>query len=144
MPRPTKNTGTEIFDMDLAKRIYQFRVEFVAKKQKEAAEALGVSAPYLSSVEGGSRQPNFQLVDALATKFGLNQDWLRTGLGDKRIKNPEKPTAASSLSTVHMNVLSIMKSIKVLEANLSQAFKVIERQQKQIDELTNRLNQSGR
>lgn len=139
MPRPTKNTGTEIFDMDLAKRIYQFRVEFVDQKQKIAAEKIGVSAPYLSAVEGGTRQPNFQFVDSLATKFGLNQDWLSTGLGEKRIKNPSKPTAASSLQAVHTNVLSIMKSIKILEANLTQAYKIIQSQQIKLEELEQKI-----
>ncbi|MNR61384.1 hypothetical protein D3C85_1831280 [compost metagenome] len=72
--------------------------------------------------------------------FDLNSEWLSTGLGPMQTKTPEKPTAATSLSAVLREVLIIKKTLSVFEANLTQAYKLIEAQNKIIEDLQNKLS----
>ncbi|MEJ2905034.1 helix-turn-helix transcriptional regulator [Pedobacter panaciterrae] len=132
--------ATEIFDKDIAKRLYEFRTLFVSKSQKEAAEKLGLTPAWLSYAENGLRRVRMDVVEKLVKQYDLNMEWFTTGLGPKQNKNQAKPTAGSSLSSVHQEVLLIRKTLSIFEANLTQAFKIIETQQKQIDDLTKKLN----
>lgn len=140
MPRPTKKKDTEIFDKELAKRIYDFRTKYVDPKQKVAAEMLGVSASLLSAIENGTRHPTYFLTETLVTKFDMNMEWFTSGAGPKKINDPAKPSSESSLQAVHTNVLSIMKNIKILEANLTHAFKIIQSQDQRIQQLEQKIS----
>lgn len=132
---PNKPKTEPLFDMDLARRLYSFRVEFVDKVQKEAAKKLGVSPAYLSWAESGQRPINYNLVDKLANEFNMNRDWFSSGNGNRRTTGPEKATAGSSLQVVHTNVANIMKTIKILEKNLTHAYKQIEMLRQRVTEL---------
>ncbi|SMC52336.1 helix-turn-helix domain-containing protein [Pedobacter nyackensis] len=134
-----KSTATEIFSMDIAKRLYEFRTLFISKSQKEAAEKLDITPAWLSYMESGKRRVRMDVVEKMVRLFDLNAEWLSNGLGSKQTKTPNKPTAASSLSAVHQEVLIIKKTLSVFEANLTQAYKLIEAQNKIIEDLQNKL-----
>lgn len=134
-----KEKATAIFDKDIAKRLYEFRTIFVDKSQRKAAEKLGITNAWLSYAESGQRRVRMDLVEKLVKDYDLNSEWFTTGKGPKQTKNPEKPTAASSLSAVHQEVLIIKKTLTIFEANLTHAFKLIETQGKVIEELQRQL-----
>lgn len=134
-----KEKATAIFDKDIAKRLYEFRTLYISKSQKEAAEKLGITAAWLSYAESGQRRVRMDLVEKMVKDYDLNSEWFSTGLGPKQTKTPEKPTAASSLSTVHQEVMIIKKTLTVFEANLTHAYKLIETQGKIIEELQRQL-----
>ena len=55
----------------------RFRQLIAGRPQKEVAEVLGISQPYISRLARGSR-PSRELVQRLASVFGLDEDeWLR-------------------------------------------------------------------
>lgn len=134
-----KDKATEIFDKDIAKRLYEFRTLFVDKSQRQAALKLGITNAWLSYAENGKRRVRMDLVEKLVKDYDLNSEWFTTGKGPKQAKTKEKPTAASSLSSVHQEVLLIKKTLTIFEANLTHAYKLIETQGKIIEDLQRQL-----
>ncbi|WGQ09106.1 helix-turn-helix transcriptional regulator [Pedobacter gandavensis] len=134
-----KEKATEIFNNDIAKRLYEFRTLYVDKSQRQAAKKLGITNAWLSYAESGQRRVRMDLVEKLVKDYDLNSDWLTTGKGKKQVKTIDKPTAASSLSSVHQEVLLIKKTLTIFEANLTHAYKLIETQGKVIEELQRQL-----
>lgn len=128
-----------IFDKNIAKRFYDFRMTFISESQKEAADLLGTSSAMLSYYESGKRRVRMDIVQKMVVKFDLNSEWLATGLGNKQSKTPAKPTAASSLQSVHQDVTLIKKTLSIYEANLNHAYEVIESQSKAIELLRDEL-----
>lgn len=134
-----KKKHTDIFDNGVANRFHEFRVKYIDKGQEEAAKKLGVSQSWLSYAESGKRRIRLDVVETMVQKFHLNTEWLTTGRGPKQTKNPEKPTAASSLSGIATEVSIIRKTLEIFEANLAHAYTLIERQNLIIEDLKNQV-----
>lgn len=142
MPTTTFDTSKE--SKDYGNNFRRFRIKFIDKVQARAAEKLGISRGHLSSLESGRHRPSLELFERLIRDYNLNVDWLPHGLGDMQTTGPAKPTAATSLSQAHTEIEVMQKSMRILHSQLTTLFNIIEKQQKQIDELTDRLNQSNR
>lgn len=54
--------------------------------QDEFAERMGISKNYVSLIENGKRIPSPRLVSDICREFGVNENWLKTGNGEKKIK----------------------------------------------------------
>jgi transcriptional regulator with XRE-family HTH domain len=50
--------------------------------QAEFAERIKISRTYLASIEERKRKVNERVISLIATAFGINEQWLLTGLGD--------------------------------------------------------------
>lgn len=137
---PAKKKAPEGFkSKDLANNLYEFRIIYIDKEQKAAAEKLSMPPSTLSQMESAKRPINIELLIKLITQYKLNVEWLTTGLGDKQINTLAKPTAATSLSTVNQELLILRKAIAIFEVQVSTAYKHIEKQAGLISNLTERL-----
>jgi len=133
-------TTTDLFDKDIAKRLFTFRTKHIAKQQKKAAELIGISPPWLSFMESGKRRVRMDIVETLVKKFNLNPEWFATGNGPEKLSSPAKVTPATSLNNIHDEVLVIKNMLEMFEANLTHAYKIIENQGKQIETLQKQLD----
>ena len=130
-----KKKQTDQFAKGLANRFHEFRVKHISENQIEAAKKLGTSQSWLSYAESGQRRIRLDVVETMVRDFDLNSEWLTTGNGPMKNKNPEKRTPSSSLSEVANNVMIIRKTLEVFEANLGHAYSIIETQGKIIEQL---------
>lgn len=48
--------------------------------QKDLANSLNVSTPYIAAIEQGKQMPNTQLIMSLKEKFNISSDWLLFGI----------------------------------------------------------------
>ncbi len=67
-------------------RLRKLRVELLEMTQKELAQALGVKQNTISQWEKEERDIPTAVYEALATKFGVNINWLLTGEGEPLLK----------------------------------------------------------
>ena len=79
MPRQTTILTQEV--SGLAKRITLLREERKLSK-RQLADAVGISAPTISSIEIGSRLPSLDLLVKLAIFFNVSSDYL-LGIEDR-------------------------------------------------------------
>ena len=49
--------------------------------QQEFADRLGITRNNIAGYETGKRSPSDAVISLICTKFGVNEDWLRTGAG---------------------------------------------------------------
>jgi len=64
------------------KRISQIRKE-AGKTQDEFAEILGLSKNFISLIENGKREPSDRTIKDICRELSINEQWLRTGEGEK-------------------------------------------------------------
>lgn len=50
--------------------------------QDKFAEEMGISKNYVSLIENGKKVPGDRLVSDICKEFGVNEEWLRNGIGD--------------------------------------------------------------
>lgn len=50
--------------------------------QDAFGKRLGITAPAISKIESGDRQPSDQVILSICREFGVSELWLRTGAGD--------------------------------------------------------------
>lgn len=67
-------------------RIKQIRRE-LGLTQQEFAERIGLKQNSIALIESGKRNISDQAVLSICREYGINEEWLRTGLGEKRTSN---------------------------------------------------------
>ena len=67
-------------------RIKQIRRE-LGLTQQEFAERIGLKQNSIALIESGKRNISDQAVLSICREYGINEDWLRTGWGEKRTSN---------------------------------------------------------
>lgn len=140
MARPLKtSTDKSKHDIEKATRLRNFRIQFVNPSLTAAARELGINKSTLSEVERGLKPINMMIMDAFISKYSLNAEYLTSGLGDKQIKGKAKPTAASSLSAAHDEILNIKQFLKGMEARETSLWKHIESLEKKVSALESQL-----
>lgn len=50
--------------------------------QDKFAEEMGISKNYVSLIENGKKIPSDRLLSDICREFGINEKWLRDGIGD--------------------------------------------------------------
>ncbi len=131
---PLKNV-----DLKMAERFHYFRKKYVDENMVKAADKIGISKTWISNVESGQRPiNNLKVVNSLITKFGLNQEWLATGQGDEK-KEPQVSTETTKIRDVHQDVVTIERSLKILQNNINKMFDILEKQNKIIEQLNGRI-----
>lgn len=50
--------------------------------QAEFAEKIGLSRNYIAMIEIGQREPSYRTISDICRIFGVNEIWLRTGVGE--------------------------------------------------------------
>lgn len=62
-------------------RIKQVRIS-ANLTQTEFAERIGLTKNYISLVENGQRAPSDRTINDICREFGVNETWLRDGIGE--------------------------------------------------------------
>lgn len=120
---------------DLANRMRLFRSTHIEKSQSAAAKKLGLPQSVVSKLESGMGVPTYKTIKAYIEKYHLNEEWLRTGLGD--MQDIPKPAESGLLGTsvselkkaneeLQAKVLVMEKTIKIMEVNQTQFINRIE------------------
>lgn len=81
----------------LASRIKEI-VDSSGLNQEEFAKKVPMSQPYLSQIINGSKEPSERIIQNIATRFSVNEEWL---LGKSDIKKPlEEDEVASYVDDI--------------------------------------------
>lgn len=62
-------------------RIKELRKHF-DMNQDSFGKRLGITAPAISKIESGDRQPSEQVILSICREFGVSESWLREGEGE--------------------------------------------------------------
>ena len=80
-------------------RIKTLRLD-LSLTQSEFGEKLGISQNYVWMIEKGDRVPSDRTVADICRVFGVNEDWLRTGQGEKYLRLSRKETVAAYVGKI--------------------------------------------
>ena len=80
-------------------RIKTLRLD-LSLTQSEFGEKLGISQNYVWMIEKGDRVPSDRTVSDICRVFGVNEDWLRTGQGEKYLRLSRKETVAAYVGKI--------------------------------------------
>ena len=80
-------------------RIKTLRLE-LSLTQSEFGEKLGISQNYVWMIEKGDRVPSDRTVADICRVFGVNEEWLRTGQGEKYLRLSRKETVAAYVGKI--------------------------------------------
>lgn len=69
-------------------RIKEIR-KYLNLTQQGFADKLGVARNNIAGYETGKRSPSDAVISLICTKFGVNEDWLRTGAGEMFLPDPD-------------------------------------------------------
>lgn len=68
------------------------RIKEIRKKrglsQQKFADKLGIARGNIAAYEVGKNAPSDAVISLICTKFNINEDWLRTGIGEMDDKIP--------------------------------------------------------
>lgn len=80
-------------------RIKTLRLE-LSLTQSEFGEKLGISQNYVWMIEKGDRVPSDRTVADICRVFGVNEEWLRSGHGEKYLRLSRKETVAAYVGKI--------------------------------------------
>lgn len=72
--------------MTVGERIKEIRIENKLSMEK-FGEIIGVSRPSISKIESGVNNPSDQTRMLICKEFGINEEWLQNGTGEKYSKD---------------------------------------------------------
>ena len=75
--------------LEFGKRIKLLREE-LRMKQKEFASGIGISASFISQIEMGHKNPGYDFLYILMSKYHVSLDWLFYGTGEMFVKQEAK------------------------------------------------------
>jgi transcriptional regulator with XRE-family HTH domain len=58
--------------------------------QIKFSAAIYISNGYLAEIELGNRRVNERIIQLITTTFGVNKEWLKTGLGEMFVSTPDE------------------------------------------------------
>lgn len=70
-------------------RIKLIRKQSTEKTLEKFGAQIGISAAALSQIEHGKTEASRQTINAICSKYDINEEWLRTGKGDMHNALPE-------------------------------------------------------
>ena len=111
----------------LAERIFQIRN---GEKLSQAgfAQKLNLSLNFVWMVENGRREPSDRTIADICRVFGVDEVWLRTGVGEmSRRESREEAVAAVLGSAISGNSTARDRLIRALARLPDEAFPVIEK-----------------
>lgn len=99
-------------------RIRELRKERLGLTQQAFADKLGFSQNYIWQIEKGERTPSDRTIDDICRTFGVNELWLRDGVGEPfREADPEEEVAKALAKVLGGSEESKAKLIRAV-ANL--------------------------
>ena len=71
-----------------------------AKLRAEFGERIGVKGNTITGYENGTRIPSDAIILSICREFNVNEDWLRTGQGEKYLRLSRKETVAAYVGKI--------------------------------------------
>lgn len=68
--------------------------------QTEFGERIGVKGNTITGYENGTRIPSDAIILSICREFNVNEDWLRTGHGEKYLRLSRKETVAAYVGKI--------------------------------------------
>lgn len=62
--------------------------------QQEFADRIGIKRNTIANYETGRNEPIDSVVSLICREFGVNEEWLRDGIGDMRVPDPDNELEA--------------------------------------------------
>lgn len=90
---PTDTVGTRIRDARKAS----------GKTQKDFAAGLGMSENFIWQIEKGQREPSDRTVSDICRVYGVNEIWLRTGVGEMKLPLSQNEQLAKIFADVQVS-----------------------------------------
>lgn len=101
-------------------RIKSLRKELCLTQAKFAI-SLGLSQNFIAQIESGTKIPSDRTMKDICREFNVNEDWLRTGIGD--MFNPTIDDVATAASNITDSDDYLIKDLIVVYQSLSQSSK---------------------
>lgn len=102
----------DYIDKAICERIKEIMRDYTLG-QKELAERTGVAQPTISAILNCKRQPML-LVEAVSSVFGINKEWLLTGMGFKSVKAQEIAGEDESRKLTNEDKAEILKELNLM------------------------------
>ncbi|MFW0717725.1 hypothetical protein [Pedobacter sp. N23S346] len=100
---------------------------------RKAAGLLDEHQSSMHLTETGKRRISLKLLVTLYEKYNMNPEWFLHGTGPEILKEAKPKNTMDVINELRAEVAVHDKKIQILEANLNQAFRMIEVLQKQLD-----------
>lgn len=94
----------------IGERIKQLRKELTLSQEK-FGERVKVTKAYISHIENSTESPSDMLIKLISFEFGINEEWLRNGIGEKYIYAPAVKKAWSNESIGIKDPVNFIKLI---------------------------------
>lgn len=124
-------------------RIKQIRL---AKKETQAAFAaeLGLSRNYIALMETGERNPSDRTIRDICQKYGVDEVWLRTGVGEMfRPRTREDEITAFFADLLSPDATDFQRDFVAILATLSpEAWDLMEKKLNELAELSRRRQEN--
>lgn len=130
--KTTTVLANEYHDKTFAKRLKNFRQQYIHKRQITASEMLNIAQSSLSYMESGKSPIKIEFLSLLIEKFDLNQEWLFTGTGNPTSKKTPKPAASLDLKNLNEELALLKKQIQIMELNQDHLLKIVSNLEKKL------------
>lgn len=108
-------------------RLKQVRIA-AGKTQTEFAEAIGLTKNFICLLETGKREPSDRTIADICRVYGVDEVWLRTGVGEmSRRESREEAVAAVLGAAISGNSTARDRLIRALARLPDDAFPLIEK-----------------
>ena len=67
------------------------------------ANSINISQPYLSQICSGQREPSDRTISDICRVYGVNEIWLKTGVGEMKLPMPLDQQLAQIFADVHVS-----------------------------------------
>lgn len=99
-------------------RIKEVRIDS-SLNMTEFANRIGTAANTISTYESGTRVPSNAVILSICREFNVNEEWLRTGSGDKYIPQSDNQKLLAYINKIAGQEDSAIKRILIRVASLS-------------------------
>ena len=108
-------------------RIAQIRKE-ANLTQQEFADKIGLTKNYVSLVETGGRTPSDRTLSDICRIFGIQEDWLRHGIGSMRVPRSEEEEIGAMVSSVLNGPPDFQRAVvKMIGSRTPEELKILEK-----------------
>lgn len=87
----------------MEKRIKKIRADFGCTQEK-FAEKIGLTRNYINLIETGRRIPADRTISDICREFGVNEDWLKNGVGEPYVSRTKAQQIGSFVNDVMSEV----------------------------------------
>lgn len=128
----TMTTKKEIEEQQKINRLIHFRKKYISESLNKASKELGEHQSSMHLTEKGERRISLKLLSTLYEKYNMNPEWFLHGAGPEILKEAKPKNTIDVVNELRAEVAAHDKKIQILEANINQAFRMIEALQKEL------------